>query len=154
MYWRAQYAKWPRRGRAFQHSAGIEPTSTDSVGLTATSLNHWAIDSYQRLEKNGIWLVVFRHLQPIFLAHRTVILGFFKLNIKARHDIQEFLNANLWSIYLITFYIDWSWNIFTLHNIFSMLIEQLIDLEKVRIDNLNLRTALWDQIMDSWSVTQ
>ena len=35
-----------------------------------------------------------------------------------------------------------------------MLIEQLIDLEKVRTDNLKLRTDLRDRVMDGWSVTQ
>ena len=30
-----------------------------------------------------------------FFAYRTVILGLFKLNIKARHEVREFLNANL-----------------------------------------------------------
>ena len=35
-----------------------------------------------------------------------------------------------------------------------MLIEQLIDLEKVRTDNLKFRTDLGDQVMDGWSVTQ
>ena len=33
-------------------------------------------------------------------------------------------------------------NIFTLHNFCSMVIKQLIDLEKVRIDNLKFRTDL------------
>ena len=36
-----------------------------------------------------------------FFEFRTVVLGLFKLNIKARHVIREFLNANLWSIHLI-----------------------------------------------------
>ena len=75
------------------------------------------------------------------------------LNIKARHDIREFLKANLWSIHLIAFDIDWSWNTFTLHNICSKLIEQLIDLENVRTDNLKILTDLRDQVMDSLSVT-
>ena len=35
-----------------------------------------------------------------------------------------------------------------------MLIEQLIDLEKVRTENLKFRTDLRDQVMDGWSVTQ
>ena len=35
-----------------------------------------------------------------------------------------------------------------------MLIEQLIDLEKVRTENLKFRTDLRDQIIDRWSVTQ
>ena len=34
-----------------------------------------------------------------------------------------------------------------------MLIEQIIDLEKVRNENLKFRTDLWDQAMDGWSVT-
>ena len=45
-------------------------------------------------------------------------------------------------------------NIFTLHNFCSTLIKQLVDLEKVRIDNLKFRTDLLDQVMDGWSVTQ
>ena len=35
-----------------------------------------------------------------------------------------------------------------------MLIEQLIDLEKVRTDNLKFWADLQDLIMDGWSVTQ
>ena len=33
-------------------------------------------------------------------------------------------------------------------------IEQLINLEKVRTDNLKFRTDLRDLVMDGWSVTQ
>ena len=42
----------------------------------------------------------------------------------------------------------------TSHNFCSMLIKQLIDLEKVRTDNLKFRTDLQDRVMDGWSVTQ
>ena len=49
--------------------------------------------------------------------------------------------------------IDWSWNIFTLHNFFSLLIKQLIDLENVKTDNLKFRTDLPYQVMDGCSVT-
>ena len=35
-----------------------------------------------------------------------------------------------------------------------MLIEQLINLEKVRTENFKLRTDLGDRVMDGWSVTQ
>ena len=35
-----------------------------------------------------------------------------------------------------------------------MLIELLINLEKVRTDNLKFRTDLRDLFMDGWSVTQ
>ena len=77
-------------------------------------LSHWFI---LIARKKGIW-PIFCISQPAtnFFACRTVVIGLFKLNIKARHEIPEFLNANLWLIHLITFNIDWSWNIFTLHN--------------------------------------
>ena len=34
-----------------------------------------------------------------------------------------------------------------------MLMKQLIDLEKVKTDNLKVRTDLRDLVMDGWSVT-
>ena len=36
----------------------------------------------------------------------------------------------------------------------SLLIEQLIDFNKVRTDNLKFRTGLRVRVMDGWSVTQ
>ena len=45
-------------------------------------------------------------------------------------------------------------NIFTLHNFCSMLMKQLIYLEKVRTERLKFRTDFRDQIIDGWSVTQ
>ena len=143
-HWQAQFhAKWPKR----QSVSALLRTRTQVAILTVTHLHQQG--SYQLPERNGIWLVVFRHLQTNFLAHRTVVLRFFKLNIKARHEIRRFWNANLWSIHLIAFDTDWSWNIFTSHNFCSMLIDQLIDLE-----NEKFRTDLRDRVMDSWSVTQ
>ena len=47
-----------------------------------------------------------------FFECRIVVLRLLRLNIKARKDIPEFLNANLSSIHLIAFDIDLSWNIF------------------------------------------
>ena len=41
-----------------------------------------------------------------------------------------------------------------MHNFCSLLIEQLIDLEKVRTENLKFRTDLQKRVMDGWSVTQ
>ena len=49
---------------------------------------------------------MFRRISPSatdFFAYRTVVLGLFKLNIKARYEIREFLNA--------TFFIDTSYRI-------------------------------------------
>ena len=69
----------------------MSPDSLQPV-LTTKPLVH--INS---LNKKYILLVIFRHLQLIFLMFRIVVLGFFNLNIKARHEImiREFLNANL-----------------------------------------------------------
>ena len=143
--------------RVFQHSMPLIRNWTQvaklTAKLTATHLNqsHLFISISQK--KQYMSRCISPHATNFF-AYRTVVLGFFKLNIKARHEIREFLNANLWSIHLIAFDIDWSWNFFTLHNFYSMLIEQLIDLEKVRTDNLKFRTDLRDRVMDGWSVTQ
>ena len=133
-----------------QRASALIRNRTHITWLCATKFNHYAMSSNQLNEKNGIWLVVFRHLQP----YRTVVLGLFMLNINARHVIRDVFNANLWSIHIFAFYIDWSWNIFTLHIFCSMLIEQLVDLEKVRTDKLKFRTDLRDRVMDGWSVKQ
>ena len=45
-------------------------------------------------------------------------------------------------------------NFFHFAQILLNLIEQLIDLEKVRTDNLKFRTDLRDRKMDGWSLTQ
>ena len=150
MHWGAQcHAKWPRRRRGFQYSSVIEPMPPDSLQPVLTTKPLVRINYSKKRYTT-------RRISPPatdFLAYRTVILGFFKWNIKARHDIREFLNANLWMIHLIAFDINWSWNIFTLHNFCSMLIEQLINLKKVKTDYLKFRTDLGDSVMDGWSVT-
>ena len=65
-------------------------TQLEVSRLTVTHLNHKAIGLYQ-------WLYDLSYFTTCtnFFAYMTVILGFFKLNIKARHEIRESLNANL-----------------------------------------------------------
>ena len=156
MHWRAQcHAKWPKCGRSApcgNRTYVARPTLCD----LPLPLSHRFVsdDRNPRYFSRCISHWKFATCNRLFFACRIVVLGLFKLNIKARHKIREFLNANLWSIHFIAFDIDWSWNIFTLHNFCSMLIEQLIDLEKVRTDNLKFRTDLWEWVMDGWSVTQ
>ena len=78
---------------------------------------------------------------------RSQHLRLLKLNIKARHYMQELLSPNLFSIFIVALDIDWSCDIFSLHNFCSMLIEQLIEIrriENVRIENLKFRTDLQD----------
>ena len=147
------HAKWPRSKRRFQYSSGIEPMSPDSLKPVLITKPLVCINWSKKTVYDSSYFATCKWFLA-YRSNRTVVLGFFKLNIKARHEIREFLNANLWSIHLIAFDIDWSWNIFTLHNFCSMLIEQLIDLEKVRTDNLKFRTDLRDRVMDGWSETQ
>ena len=123
MHWRAQcHAKWPRGCKEFQHPARmevIEPKSPDTLE-TASITEPWVHINlpkktlndllYQRqcISQPGSWNLLF--------ACRIVVLRLLRLIIKARHDIPEFLYANLWSIHVFAFEIDWSWNIFTSHN--------------------------------------
>ena len=79
----------------------------------------------------------------------------------AQVEYQEqtrFFPTNLFPIHFITLDINWthhwSWKNITLHNFCSMLVEQVINLGKVRSENLKFRTDLLDQAMDGWSVIQ
>ena len=59
-----------KMAKALQSVSELIRNQTKVARLTVTHLkvlNHYAIGSYWLLEKNGIWLVVSRHLQPIFL---------------------------------------------------------------------------------------
>ena len=110
VHWRAQcHQKWPRGGREFEHPAGIEPKSLDLLPLTLTTEPYICID----LSKKSVYDLLYLTTWNRFSACRIVVLGLLRLNIKARHDIPKFMNAKLLYIRLITFNIDWSWNIFT-----------------------------------------
>ena len=65
--WKARVSV-PRKMAKAQQSVSAHYGNRSQVAkLTATHLNDSAIGSYRLLEKNNIWLVVFRHLQPIVL---------------------------------------------------------------------------------------
>ena len=84
-------AKWQRRCRAFQHSCGIEPMSPNSLQLTSTT-KPLVCTNFRVLEKQYMT----RCISPPatnFFPYRIVVLGSFKLNIKAGHEVREFLNA-------------------------------------------------------------
>ena len=86
------------------------------------------------------------------VACRIVVLRLFMVNIKARHKIPECLNTNLSWIHLIAFYI-FELKYFHFTQFLLIAHQQLIDLEKVKTQNLKFRTDLQDQVMDGWSVT-
>ena len=110
--------KWPRRGRAFQHSSGIEPRIEGIESMSPDSLP---------------------------LASTTKPLCHIKCWKKTVYDLSYFATCN--RIFCIQ-------DCRSRHNFCSMLIEQLVDLEKVRTDKLKFRTDLRDWVMDGWSVTQ
>ena len=125
------------------------------VRVSAIRLNHRAIDSYQ-VRKNTVDESSFLGTWNCFFACRIVVLGLLRLNINAKHHIREFLNAMIDTSYRVRsglkkLHFSLSSQLFC-----SMLIEQLIDLEKVpaRTENLKFRTDLQDRVMDGWSVTQ
>ena len=109
MHWRTQcHTKWP----SVQHSSGIEPKLPYSLLLTFTTnlaLSHWFISIAQK----KLYITLQISSPATDFLHRTVVLGFFKMNIKAGQEKREFLNANLLSIHLIAINIYWSWNICT-----------------------------------------
>ena len=82
------------------------------------------------------------------------ILRLIKLNIKARHNLLEFLTANHLSIHVIT--VDKiGIEMFSFSTIFAQfLLSRPSNSEKVRIENLKFRTDLLDQVMNGWSLTQ
>ena len=88
---RLSAVKCSRSTRVFQHS-GIEPNPPILLLLTLTTkplvrINHLKKKIYDSL--------YFPTCNQFCFAYRTVAVRFFKLNIKARHEILELLNANL-----------------------------------------------------------
>ena len=130
MHWLAQClepAKWPKGSKEFQHPPRIEPKLPDSLEITLTT-EPWVCINL--LKKNRIWLVIFWVMDCCSWIAQVEYQG---------HTLYtRILEANLWSVHLITFNIDWSWNIFILHNFCSMLIKQVIDLKKWELRTWNL----------------
>ena len=103
--------------------------------------------------KNGIWLDLFCNRQPLFWVqdcHSQIA----QVEYQGQAQNTRILERKPLIDTSYACNIDLCWNIFTLHNFCSLLIEQLINLEKVRTGILKFRTDLWDRVMDGWSVTQ
>ena len=99
VHWRAQcHAKWPRGATALQHSSGFEPKSPDLLWLTLTTKPLVRINYSKKLYMTRRIFATCKLLQLMLSRTGLSYFGIFKLNIKARNEIREFLNANLWSI--------------------------------------------------------
>ena len=114
--------------------------------LNVAHLCHKVMSLYWSIEKNSIWLIIFCNLELIFCMQDC--LWFLKLNIKAKQDIPEFLTANLWLTPIIALDIDYSFKKI-LHTILLNFIEQLINLRKVRTENLKIGSS-YGQLASRW----
>ena len=86
----------------FQHSLGLEPKSPESLLPALTTKPFVLINCLKK------WYMTRRISPPAtnFLQYRTV--GFFNLNMKARHEIREFLRILEHKPLIDTFNVDWS----------------------------------------------
>ena len=145
-----------KMAEALQRISALIRSRTHVARHSATSLN-LAIGLYQLLGKNSTRLVVFRHLQLIFL-HTELSYSDFSTN-RSRPDTKY---ENSWTQTfdrdILSHTAKIGVEIFSPRTILvqcsSDLIEQLIDLEKVRTANLKFRTDLRDRDIDGRSVTQ
>ena len=151
--WRAQcYAQWQRAAATWR----IETILPDSLRLGLTTKPY----SYKSTEKNGIWLVISRHLEPIFcMQDFHFLIDKVQYQGQIRYlDTQEFFTANLWSTHIIAFDIDWSWNIFLSHIFYQCSSSRSSISEKWKLRTWNLgqifRSEVPDQDMDGLSVAQ
>ena len=124
---------------------------TNVTSLTVTCLNHFAVSLYQFTEKSSTWLITSSNLEPI-LCVQNCHFRIAQVEYQGQTQYTTIVDSKPLSIHVITLDRDWNGNIFT--QVCSMLIEQLIDLRKLRTENLKIRTDMQDWRLDGWSVTQ
>ena len=153
MHWRAQcHAKWPMRGRAVQHSSGIEPICRPTLCDSAQwdlpwPPSHWFLSIARKKTsyfatcnwffcvqdcRTQIFQVEYqgqtrntRSFERKPLIEKSNCIRH-RLELKYFHFAQLLLNAH----------------------------RAAHQPRKVRTDNLKFRTDLLDRVMDDWSVTQ
>ena len=156
------HAKRPRCCRESQHSSGIEPISPNSLQPVLITEPLVCINCSKKKKHDWSYFATCNLDRTFCLqdaedrnAYRTVVLRFsswrfFKLNrILERTPLIDTSYCILHRLELKYFHPQTITIIFC-----SMLIKQLIDLEKVRTDNLKFRTDLRNWVMDGWSVTK
>ena len=147
VHWRAQsHVKWPRGCREFQHSS----LSHQELDPCHPTLTHRFVSITWRKRDMTIFATCNQFFWVQDFRSRIVQV---QVEYQGQTRNTRILDANLWSMHIIAFDKDKNWNIFTSHNFCEMLVKQLIDLEKVKTDNLIFRTNLRDRVIDGWSVT-
>ena len=143
--------KMTRSCRRIQHSSGIEPISPDILQLTLTTKSLIRINCLKKTVYNSSYFATCNW----FFGVQDCCTRNFHLEYQGQTRNTRTLERKplIDTSYRIRYRLELK-IYFTSHNFRSMLIEQLINLEKVRTDNLKFRTDLRDQCMDGWSVTQ
>ena len=145
VHWRAHcHAKWPRGGKEFQHPPRIE-------SMSPNSLNHWAMSSYWSPKKrvhDSRYLATWN--QPLLCMQDCCS----RISLVEYQGQTSYIRILQCKPLIDTSFGSTLIGILPLHRFCSMLIEQLINLKKVRSENLKFRTDLQNRVMDGWSVTQ
>ena len=146
---RAQcHGKWQRSCRGFRHPVEVKPMSPDYLRLALTTKPWFHIELMKKTvyESESSFLATWN----CFFAHRN------RQDYRSRNAQVEYQGqARYTRILECKPLINTSYRIrhrldslelkyFTSHNFCSLLIEQLINLEKVRTENLKYRTDLRD----------
>ena len=131
----------------------IIPVSPDSLQLTLTTKPWIRVN----LMKKKVYYLKFFSTCNLFFCIQDCCSQIAQVEYQGQARNTRILEHKplIDTFYCIWHRVDhWSWNIFTLYNFCSFLIKQLINLEKVRTENLQFRTDLPDWVTDGWSVTQ
>ena len=87
---------------------------------------------YRLQQHRSVWIFPLTDSMPLKMAFSTLL------------ELKPCCLTHCYSLnHIIAFNIDWSWNIFSLHNFCSMLIEQLLDHRKVRTVNLKFSQKIF-----------
>ena len=148
------HAEWPRRGRAFQHSSGIELMSPNSLWFALTTeplvcSKQTVYESSYFATCNRIFCIqdcCSRIIQVLcqgqarntrYLERKPLIDTFYRI----RHRLE--LNQLK--------YFHFAHFLLSAHRVAHRAAHRP---RKSGTDNLKLKTDLWDRVMDGWSVTQ
>ena len=149
VHWRAHcHAKWPRGGKEFQHPQRIEPMSPDSLEIALTTEPWVHIDLLWKKVHDSRYLATWN--QPLLCMQDCCS----RISLVEYQGQTSYIRILQCKPLIDTSFGSTLIGILPLHRFCSMLIEQLINLKKVRSENLKFRTDLQNRVMDGWSVTQ
>ena len=157
MHWRAQgHAKCPRGSRGFQHATGFESMLSYSLLLTSTTKPWVHINLLRRTEYDESYLATLNCFFACRIqqdCHPRIAQVEYQGRTRYTRilDLKPFVDT----YYSIQHRLDLKFPHFTYWHFFcAICIEQLMNLNKKRTENLNFGTDLQDQDMDCRSATQ